>query len=588
MRMIKSVPTIDVKRTFVIADHITHRKSAGNNRKFLKDLSEKEFNQKLSQAKKAILKLKEKDLDKLISPKWPKRLRSYNNSQWVLAEVDPKEVGVWSRAGNLPLAWTRGSLFETAKKVKVALDTNSKLLKQRPKHSIPNIMKLKPHLSQKERYLYPIVFKTDTGTQGRKRLKRKMKGDIDDGCMRSIALAISGTTLTYDNSGNLIAYGTTTYAYDYRNRLTQAAIANATSTYAYDHEINRTRQTVGSTTTWYPNKYFSRTATTTASAAIATTTAYIYASDVLVATVDRVFSATGAVTSTTTHYVHPDHLGSTNVVTDSGGNVVQTLDYYPYGSTRVNSRGGTANSARQYIGQFADASTLSYLNARFYDSLRGQFLNQDPVFWAQNQDIFDPQSLNSYSYSLDNPVTKKDPSGKQVALPSISPASTNPYIVGATFIVITGAYILSQLGDVFKDGKAEILVDTRPSDVTLHLPMRNPDDLQPPRNNSPKWQRFVYFMVSSGAVIYTWREQFEEEINYLIGFLKRSAGKSEEVQANPMSSPQNPSVSAVSQSAQLTAPQISALQGIQSTFVPTNPAQAAAVKDLLINFSNQK
>jgi hypothetical protein len=27
---------------------------------------------------------------------------------------------------------------------------------------------------------------------GRKRLKTKMKGDIDDGCMRSIALAISG------------------------------------------------------------------------------------------------------------------------------------------------------------------------------------------------------------------------------------------------------------------------------------------------------------------------------------------------------------------------------------------------------------
>ena len=27
---------------------------------------------------------------------------------------------------------------------------------------------------------------------GRKRLKRKMKGDIDDGCMRSIALTIKG------------------------------------------------------------------------------------------------------------------------------------------------------------------------------------------------------------------------------------------------------------------------------------------------------------------------------------------------------------------------------------------------------------
>lgn len=47
-------------------------------------------------------------------------------------------------------------------------------------------------MEQKEKYLYPIVFKTDTGTKGRKRLKRKVKGDIDDGCMRSIAMAMFG------------------------------------------------------------------------------------------------------------------------------------------------------------------------------------------------------------------------------------------------------------------------------------------------------------------------------------------------------------------------------------------------------------
>jgi len=92
----------------------------------------------------------------------------------------------------LPLGWTNGSLFETAEKVKIALDKKSKILKRRAKHSIPNILKIKDHLLQKEKYLFPIVFKTDIGTQGRKRLKRKMKGDIDDGCMRSIALAISG------------------------------------------------------------------------------------------------------------------------------------------------------------------------------------------------------------------------------------------------------------------------------------------------------------------------------------------------------------------------------------------------------------
>ncbi len=85
----------------------------------------------------------------------------------------PDELGVWNRAGNLPLRWTNKSLAETAKKVERGLKRKSKSIRRRPKHSIPNILKIKDHLEQKEKYLYPIVFKTDTGTQGRKRLKKK-------------------------------------------------------------------------------------------------------------------------------------------------------------------------------------------------------------------------------------------------------------------------------------------------------------------------------------------------------------------------------------------------------------------------------
>jgi RHS repeat-associated protein len=106
--------------------------------------------------------------------------------------------------------------------------------------------------------------------------------------------------------------------------------------------------------------------------------------------------------------MHPDNLGSTNVVTDTTGNVIQALDYYPYGSMRINS--GTEASARKYIGQFTDGTSLNYLNARYYDSSRGQFLSQDPVFWGK-QNLQDPQSLNSYSYAENNPITLKDELG---------------------------------------------------------------------------------------------------------------------------------------------------------------------------------
>lgn len=120
--------------------------------------------------------------------------------------------------------------------------------------------------------------------------------------------------------------------------------------------------------------------------------------------------------SSTISYVHADHLGSTAAMTDSSGNVIQTLDYYPYGSTRVSA--GSATNKRQYIGQFKDDSGLSYLNARYFEANRGQFLSEDPVFWevGQSRDgkaaLSNPQLLNSYSYAGNNPILNKDPSGR--------------------------------------------------------------------------------------------------------------------------------------------------------------------------------
>jgi hypothetical protein len=46
--------------------------------------------------------------------------------------------------------------------------------------------------------------------------------------------------------------------------------------------------------------------------------------------------ASGVATGTLqTRYIHPDHLGSTKVVIDQNGALVQTLNYHPYGATRV-------------------------------------------------------------------------------------------------------------------------------------------------------------------------------------------------------------------------------------------------------------
>jgi hypothetical protein len=183
MKILKKVPTIEVKRTFVIANF---SKVKGNK----VNTPEKVFVDKFKKSKESVLKLKETDLDKHIE--WEKRLNAYNNSKWFLAEFSPSELGVWRRASDMPLRWTNQTLVETANKVKRAIGTNSKSLKKRSRYAVGNILKSSFHLSQKDKYSLPIVFKGSTGTKGRTYLKRKTKGDIDDGCMRSIALTISG------------------------------------------------------------------------------------------------------------------------------------------------------------------------------------------------------------------------------------------------------------------------------------------------------------------------------------------------------------------------------------------------------------
>jgi RHS repeat-associated protein len=231
---------------------------------------------------------------------------------------------------------------------------------------------------------------------------------------------VATTTYSYDNNGNLTGRtgaATSTYMWDYRNRMISAWVSGATSTYKYDHTIARMAQVTPTTTTHYPNKFYSveyaGVSTTTG-----TSTAYIFHGDTLVAYIEQRLANGQATGTPTTYYVHPDHLGSTNVVTNASGTAVETLDYYPYGAERIHT--GSADADRTFIGQFGDdATALSYLNARYYDAARGQFVSQDPMFWSNRQKLSNPQSLNSYSYAEGNPINRSDPTGEAALLSGV-------------------------------------------------------------------------------------------------------------------------------------------------------------------------
>jgi uncharacterized protein RhaS with RHS repeats len=142
-----------------------------------------------------------------------------------------------------------------------------------------------------------------------------------------IANGVSTSTFAYDNDGNLVQKTTdgttTTYVYDYANRVIALGVGGASTTYGYDAFGTRVLQTGTSTTNIYPFKWYSIASSTGSGAKFSTTTEYIFNGDTQIATVDRQLAAGVATGTVKTRYVHPDHLNSTNVVTDENGGLVR-------------------------------------------------------------------------------------------------------------------------------------------------------------------------------------------------------------------------------------------------------------------------
>ena len=134
---------------------------------------------------------------------------------------------------------------------------------------------------------------------------------------------------------------------------------------------------------------------------------------------------TTPVTGTATtafEYLHRDHLGSVESVTDAGGKELKIQAYDPFGSRRASdwtramtdderkSLAGEAprRTARGYTGhEHLERTGLIHMNGRVYDPLIGRFLSPDQVV----ADASFSQSWNAYSYALNSPLSYSDPSG---------------------------------------------------------------------------------------------------------------------------------------------------------------------------------
>lgn len=214
------------------------------------------------------------------------------------------------------------------------------------------------------------------------------------------ATGIAGITYTYDRNGN-VASSTAGLAnlWNYKNQLTYSANGLTTTTYAYDHSGSRVKFSNGTIMTRYPSDIYSVTG--------ATSTKQVLANGQLVATIE----GTGA--NASVMYDYTDHLSGTNVVADANGQIVEGINYYPYGEIRLDDKVGMFDQKKKYAGSVFDTDTgLNYMNARYQDSRVGRFMSQDPVFWQLSSVLLaDPQQLNSYSYARNNPIIYKDPLG---------------------------------------------------------------------------------------------------------------------------------------------------------------------------------
>ena len=107
-------------------------------------------------------------------------------------------------------------------------------------------------------------------------------------------------------------------------------------------------------------------------------------------------------------YYHPDHLGSSSYITNLDGEVVQHIEYVPFGEVFIEERNSIWNTPYLFNAKEFDEETgLYYYGARYYDPRLSLWISTDPL-----QEKY--PHINSYCYTANNPILFVDPDGKAI------------------------------------------------------------------------------------------------------------------------------------------------------------------------------
>jgi RHS repeat-associated protein len=193
--------------------------------------------------------------------------------------------------------------------------------------------------------------------------------------------AVGSDTYQYDGNGNLSQGGGRTLRYDAENRPVGIDAFGSSWTYGYGFDGMRARRVKDGNVTHFIGDDYE------VSGGVAIRTITLAGLPVARRKAGRL------------SWLHTDHLGAVQVMTDATGNPIERDHAWPY---RLAIPGPVAS---ELSGEDDDAG-LHYLHARFYDPLIGRFLSPD-----SEPDPSRVVGMNGYAYGGNDPVNRIDPEG---------------------------------------------------------------------------------------------------------------------------------------------------------------------------------
>lgn len=259
-------------------------------------------------------------------------------------------------------------------------------------------------------------------------------GSVRPQAVSGITGAVAGLTnpgFSYDANGNLqngLARAHTWTSYNMPESIDKlnGAIAVQRTVFIYNPEHQRARQTVSplsggvpgapTTTIWYAGVMEKEidTAANTTTIRTQLPLGLGFVEEKIIGTA----IAPNASATRNPRYLLDDHLGSTIAITDQAQVVLQRLSYDAWGRRR-NADGsddtgplwGALKNNQDHSGytghEHLDQLGLVHMNARLYDPILGRHTSADPTV----PDASNLQSLNRYTYVLNNALVFTDPTG---------------------------------------------------------------------------------------------------------------------------------------------------------------------------------